>query len=83
MRMGDPGQSHALDIARKYGLPDRVIEAARELLGGISLEFENLIADLNEKRTGYENSLAELDRRQTELERRERELEEKTSCGAD
>jgi DNA mismatch repair protein MutS2 len=78
LRMGDPGQSHALDIARKYGLPDRVLDAARELLGGISLEFENLIADLNEKRTGYENALAELDRRQTELALKERELEERT-----
>jgi DNA mismatch repair protein MutS2 len=77
LRMGDPGQSHALDIARKYGLPDRVLDAARELLGGISLEFENLIADLNEKRTGYEKALAGLESRQTELERREREFEEK------
>ena len=80
MRMGDPGQSHALDIARKYGLPDRVLDAARELLGGISLEFENLIADLNEKRSAYENSLAELELRQAELERRERELEEKAAA---
>ena len=80
LRMGDPGQSHALDIARKYGLPDHVLDAARELLGGISLEFENLVADLNEKRTSYENALAELDRRQTELERRERELEEETAA---
>jgi DNA mismatch repair protein MutS2 len=80
LRMGDPGQSHALDIARKYGLPDRVLEAARELLGGISLEFENLIADLNEKRAGYESALAELDRRMTELKRRERELEERTAA---
>ena len=56
MRMGDPGQSHALDIAKKYGLPDRVLDAARELLGGISIEFDNLIADLNEKRARYENS---------------------------
>jgi DNA mismatch repair protein MutS2 len=79
MRMGDPGQSHALDIAKKYGLPDSVLEAARELLGGISIEFDNLIADLNEKRAGYEKALAELDRRQTELERKERELEEKTA----
>jgi DNA mismatch repair protein MutS2 len=80
LRMGDPGQSHALDIAKKYGLPDRVLDAARELLGGISLEFENLIADLNEKRAAYENSLAGLDRRQTELERREKEIEEKTAA---
>jgi len=79
MRMGDPGQSHALDIAKKYGLPDRVLEAARELLGGISLEFDNLIADLNEKRTKYERTFAELARRQSDLERKERELEEKTA----
>ncbi len=78
LRMGDPGQSHALDIARKYGLPDRVLDAARELLGGISLEFENLIADLNEKRTGYEKAFVELENRRAELERREREFEEKT-----
>jgi len=79
MRMGDPGQSHALDIAKKYGLPDSVLDAARELLGGISIEFDNLIADLNEKRARYENALADLDLRQTELERKERELEEKTA----
>ena len=29
LRMGDPGQSHALDIARKYGLPDRVLECCQ------------------------------------------------------
>jgi len=79
MRMGDPGQSHALDIAKKYGLPDHVLEAARELLGGISLEFDNLIADLNEKRAKYENTFAELARREMELERKESEIEEKTA----
>jgi DNA mismatch repair protein MutS2 len=77
MRIGEPGQSHALEIAKKYGLPDRVIDSARELLGGISIEFDNLIADLNEKRARYEDTLAELSRRQTELEKKERELEEK------
>jgi DNA mismatch repair protein MutS2 len=77
MRIGEPGQSHALDIAKKYGLPDRVIDSARELLGGISVEFDNLIADLSEKRTRYENTLAELARREAELERKEHELEEK------
>ncbi|PKL52126.1 MAG: endonuclease MutS2 [Nitrospira bacterium HGW-Nitrospira-1] len=77
MRMGEPGQSHALDIAGKYGLPDRVIDSARELLGGISIEFDNLIADLNEKRARHESALAELADRQVEIERKERELEEK------
>jgi DNA mismatch repair protein MutS2 len=79
MRIGEPGQSHALEIARKYGLPDRVIDAARELLGGISVEFDTLIADLNEKRTRHEHALAELSNRQSELEKKEKELEEKAS----
>jgi DNA mismatch repair protein MutS2 len=76
LRIGEPGQSHALDIAKKYGLPDHVIDAARELLGGISVEFDNLIADLNEKRLRYERSLDELGRKQAAIEK-ERELGEK------
>jgi DNA mismatch repair protein MutS2 len=77
MRIGEPGQSHAIEIAKKYGLPDRVISSARELLGGISLEFDNLIADLNEKREMYEKALAELAGRQAEIEKNEKELEAK------
>jgi DNA mismatch repair protein MutS2 len=77
LRIGEPGQSHALDIAKKYGLPDHVIDAARELLGGISVEFDNLIADLNEKRLRYESSLDELDRKQAMIDEREKELGEK------
>ncbi|MDH4231849.1 MAG: endonuclease MutS2 [Nitrospirota bacterium] len=77
LRIGEPGQSHALDIAKKYGLPDHVIDAARELLGGISVEFDNLIADLNEKRLRYETSLDVLGRKQSLIEEKERELDEK------
>jgi DNA mismatch repair protein MutS2 len=76
MRAGEPGQSHALEIAQKYGLPEKVIDSARELLGGISVEFDNLIADLKEKRMRYEEMLAELSVRQSELERKEQEIAE-------
>lgn len=68
LRVGEPGQSHALAIARRYGLPDSIIESARGLLGGIKIEFDNLIADLNEKRAAYEKGLAEIERQRTELE---------------
>lgn len=79
LRTGEPGQSHALDIARKYGLPDHIIDAARELLGGINNEFDNLIADLNEKRAGYQKALDEVARKQAEIEEKERELDERIS----
>ncbi|HXX54398.1 MAG TPA: Smr/MutS family protein, partial [Thermodesulfovibrionales bacterium] len=60
LREGEPGQSHALEIAKRYGLPERIIESAKALLGGIKVEFDNLIADLNEKRLRYEKGLEQL-----------------------
>jgi len=79
LRLGEPGQSHAIEIARRYGLPESVIESAKGLLGGIKVEFDNLIADLNAKRASYEAALGEIKLKQTEMEEKERILEEKRS----
>ncbi len=79
LRVGEPGQSHAIEIARRYGLPDRIITSAKALLGGAKAEFDKLIADLNEKRAAYEHGLLELDIRRKETEERERTLREKLS----
>ncbi|TAN45445.1 MAG: endonuclease MutS2 [Nitrospirae bacterium] len=67
LRTGEPGQSHALEIARKYGLPDSIIESAKRLLGGVRVEFDKLIADLNDKRSYYERLVAELEAERSEL----------------
>ena len=79
LRIGEPGQSHALEIARKYGLPDSIIDSARELLGGIKVEFDNLIADLNEKRARYERELNDLARQRAELDGKSRRIEQALS----
>jgi DNA mismatch repair protein MutS2 len=70
LRVGEPGRSHALEIAQRYGLPESVIDSARGLLGGIKVEFDNLIADLNAKRAWYETALGELKELKRELEER-------------
>lgn len=80
LKSGEPGRSHALDIARKYGLPDHIIDSARELLSGINVEFDDLIHDLNEKKAGYQRALDEFARNQTEITKRERELDERTAA---
>ncbi|MDP2156343.1 MAG: endonuclease MutS2, partial [Nitrospirota bacterium] len=74
LRTGEPGQSHALDIARKYGLPAHVVDAAKELLGGGKVELDDLMADLNEKRAEYEQLLEELRKKQAEAEVKEQEI---------
>ena len=77
LRIGEPGQSHALEIARRYGLPDTIIDTAKAMLGGIRVEFDNLVADLNAKRARYENALRELARQQRESEEKGRLLTER------
>lgn len=77
LRIGEPGQSHALETARRYGLPDTIIDSAKSMLGGIQVEFDNLIDDLNEKRARYEAALADMDRQKKEMEEKSRLLAER------
>jgi DNA mismatch repair protein MutS2 len=77
LRVGEPGQSHALEIARKYGLPDPIIDAARAMLGRSKAEFDDLIADLNAKRAEYEVALRELEKQRVQTQEKSRLLEQR------
>ncbi|HIJ59318.1 MAG TPA: endonuclease MutS2 [Nitrospirae bacterium] len=68
LSIGMPGQSYAFETANRYGLPERVIESARELLGSQKIELDNLIKELQDKRVYYENQSMELQKRLAELE---------------
>ena len=35
LRIGEPGQSHALETAKRYGLPESIIDSAKAMLGGV------------------------------------------------
>ncbi len=81
--MGEPGQSHALETARRYGLPESVLAFARELLGDTGSAFANVIEELRRRRDDLATELAtqEYGRRQLEeqtnaLEQQRQELEE-------
>ncbi|MBP5450834.1 MAG: hypothetical protein J6Y16_01210, partial [Treponema sp.] len=47
--MGVPGQSHALDIASRSGLPQSVVEAARSYSAGEEADVSTFINGLNQK----------------------------------
>lgn len=49
LEIGSPGESHALDIARRYGMPERIITRAASLTGRLESEFHRLLADLKEE----------------------------------
>jgi DNA mismatch repair protein MutS2 len=67
LRVGEPGQSHALEIAKRYGLPGDLIDDAKGMLGSVKVEFDHMISELNSKRMEYENILGNLRERQAEL----------------
>jgi len=71
---GEPGQSHALDIARTCGLPERILTSAENLLGRMESDFHNLLADLKELRRKHETVLADITARERALAAREDSL---------
>ncbi len=75
LKRGEPGQSHALEIARKYGLPGSVIERAQGMIGKMESEFHALLDDLKSQRRNYEETLSDLERRVREVAEQEALLE--------
>ncbi len=79
LRIGERGQSHALETAKRYGLPESIIASAKAMLGGVKVEFDALIADLTRKRTDYETGIAELERQKAALAEEKRLTEQRLS----
>ena len=71
---GLPGDSHAIAIAKRMGLPQSVINSAKESLG-TSSTVSQLIASLNGKTRALDRKVTQLSLEQKRLERMEAELE--------
>ena len=76
--IGLPGKSNAFAISSKLGLPDRIIEAAREQIDTDDKRFEDLIADLEKSRKTIENERLEIEQYKKEVEELRKQLEQKT-----
>ncbi|MDD2898776.1 MAG: endonuclease MutS2 [Desulfuromonadaceae bacterium] len=73
--VGEPGQSHAVEIARRFGMPERVISFARQMLGNAGSEFAGLLTELRQKRKDFEDLRAALAAREQSLDRRSADLD--------
>ena len=73
--IGEPGQSHAVEIARRFGMPERVIAFARRMLGNAGSEFASLLTELRQRRSEYEALRRSLEDRERSLDRRRAELD--------
>jgi DNA mismatch repair protein MutS2 len=80
LRIGVPGQSNALHIAQRLGLPEEVLAEARRALAPGHLEVEGLLHDLQRERqqAAAQRRALEEERRQAEALRQE--LERRTAA---
>jgi DNA mismatch repair protein MutS2 len=77
LKAGEPGQSHALETARKYGLPESTVGLAKHILGTAEVEFHSLMADLKRQGAAHEKALSELRQREAEFESEKARLGER------
>ena len=66
--IGIPGKSNAFAISKKLGLPDYVIDSAKDFISSENVKFEDVITDLeiSKKSVIYEQQRAEQYRREAE-----------------
>ena len=57
LSIGVPGKSNAFEISRRLGLPENLIDAAKKLLSGDTVRFEDVIANAE-----YHRQVAERER---------------------
>ena len=75
--IGIPGKSNAFAISSKLGLPDYIIEDARELIGKQDKSFEDLLSDLEASRITIEKEHNEILRYKEEVEKLKKNLDRK------
>lgn len=75
--IGIPGKSNAFAISKKLGLPDYIIEDAKNHLESEDETFEDVISRLEENRVTIEKERAEIESYKTEIARLKSGLEKK------
>ena len=79
--IGVPGKSNAFAISSRLGLPDHIIDMAREQIGAQDASFEDVLSSLEQSRITVENERQELEQLKAELldaNKKAAEVREKT-----
>ncbi len=75
--IGIPGKSNAFAISSKLGLPDSIIDSARNEISAEDESFEDVLADLEISRKIIENERLEIASYKEEIEKLKHQLTEK------
>lgn len=73
--IGLPGKSNAFEISKRLGLPDNIIENAKELMSKENIEFEEVLKSIDRDRKIIESDKLEIENLKSTLKKLEKELE--------
>jgi len=73
-RVGDPGTSHAFDIAARMGFPADLLDRAREMAGEDRVQVERLLTDLDQRARELATAEQEVRQETEHVARRNAEL---------
>lgn len=76
LSIGTPGSSFAVEIARKIGLPQEIIDSAEGIVGSDYVNLDKYLLDITRDKRYWEN-------KRTEIRRKERQLEERIALYTD
>lgn len=68
LEIGNPGSSFAIEIARKIGLPERVIQAATEKVGAEHIDYDKHLQDIVRDKRYWENKRQQIRLREKHLQ---------------
>lgn len=68
LAIGRPGSSFAIEIARKTGLPEEVIQEASEIVGSDYIQSDKYLQDIVRDKRYWEGKRQEIRRKEKELE---------------
>ncbi|MBQ7424694.1 MAG: Smr/MutS family protein, partial [Lachnospiraceae bacterium] len=81
--MGVPGKSNAFAISKKLGLPDEIIDTAKNGIDSDAVNVEELIADLDKARREAEADKEEIAQSRREIEELKNRISEKEKASGD
>ncbi|WP_407654621.1 endonuclease MutS2 [Catalinimonas niigatensis] len=76
LEIGKPGSSFALEIAQKIGLPQQVLERAKEHIGVEKVEFDKMLSELETEKNKFQSLNQDLNAKEKRLTTLSKEYEE-------
>ena len=79
LEIGHPGSSFAIEIAHKIGLPQDVIDTAKEIVGSDYVNMDKYLQDISRDKRYWEQKRQKIHQQEKDLEEKLAKYEEKTS----